>query len=88
LKLQGGGSLDAYECSVINTLYKHDIKFNIIAGPSIGAINASIIASAQNHGKDPANILKDFWQALAYNGAPFFPTFIVFPLYLQQQQIR
>jgi predicted acylesterase/phospholipase RssA len=64
LILQGGGSLGAYERGVISTLYKHDIKFNIIAGSSIGAINASIIASAQNRGKDPANILKDFWQTL------------------------
>jgi NTE family protein len=79
LILQGGGSLGAYECGVISTLYKHGINFNIIAGSSIGAINASIIASAQNRGKDPANSLKDFWQVLADNGAPFFLTLYCFP---------
>ena len=41
LVLQGGGSLGAYECGVYKTLAKHNIKFDIIAGTSIGALNAS-----------------------------------------------
>ncbi len=67
LVLQGGGSLGAYECGVYNTLHKEGITFDIIAGSSIGGINASIIASAQNSDKeqDAANILKDFWLELA-----------------------
>ena len=51
LVLQGGGSLGAYECGVYKTLAKHDIKFDILAGSSIGAINSSIICSAQNANK-------------------------------------
>ncbi|MEP0826318.1 MAG: patatin-like phospholipase family protein [Nitrososphaera sp.] len=65
LVLQGGGSLGAYECGVFSTLYKHGIKFNVIAGSSIGGINASIIASAQNAGKDTPALLKDFWLELS-----------------------
>ena len=46
LVLQGGGSLGAYECGVYKTLAKHNIKFDIVSGTSIGALNATIIAAA------------------------------------------
>ena len=42
LVLQGGGSLGAYECGVYKTLVKHNIKFDIVSGTSIGALNAAI----------------------------------------------
>jgi predicted acylesterase/phospholipase RssA len=45
LLLQGGGSLGAYECGVYKSLANHNIKFDIVSGTSIGAINAAIIAS-------------------------------------------
>ena len=41
LVLQGGGSLGAYECGVYKTLTKHNMKFDIIAGTSIGALECS-----------------------------------------------
>lgn len=47
LVLQGGGSLGAYECGVYKCLYKNQIKFEVLAGSSIGAVNASIICAAQ-----------------------------------------
>jgi NTE family protein len=59
LVMQGGGSLGAYECGVFKTLARHDIKFDIIAGTSIGAINAGIVtASKSGH---PEKDLEDFW---------------------------
>ena len=64
LVLQGGGSLGAYECGVYKKLYEHGIKFDILAGSSIGAINASIICSAQNANK-VCQI--GFREVLAYN---------------------
>ncbi|HEY7569846.1 MAG TPA: patatin-like phospholipase family protein [Nitrososphaeraceae archaeon] len=68
LILQGGGSLGAYECGVYKGLSKRGIHFDILAGSSIGAINTSIIASAQNTGKDNASsILEDFWLTLSEN---------------------
>jgi len=70
LVLQGGGSLGAYECGVYKTLAKHGIKFDILAGSSIGAINSSIICSAQNADKDAAEVLEDFWLTLAENNVP------------------
>ena len=70
LVLQGGGSLGAYECGVYKTLAKHGLKFDILAGSSIGAINSSIICSAQNADKDAAEVLEDFWLTLAENNVP------------------
>lgn len=67
LILQGGGSLGAYECGVYKSLYKHKIKFNIVAGTSIGAINATIIACAKN---DPIKDLESFWLDLADSVTP------------------
>ncbi len=66
LVLQGGGSLGAYECGVFKALYKRGIKFNVLAGSSIGAINSAIITAAQNgQGTDASSILEDFWLTLA-----------------------
>jgi NTE family protein len=68
LVLQGGGSLGAYECGVIKGLNKNGVIFDILAGSSIGAINTSIIASAQVKGKDDSwSILEDFWLSLSEN---------------------
>ena len=70
LVLQGGGSLGAYECGVYKALYKRGIKFDILAGSSIGAINASIITAAQNADKDASKVLESFWLDLAENVTP------------------
>jgi predicted acylesterase/phospholipase RssA len=48
LVMQGGGSLGAYECGVYKTLARHGIKFDIVAGTSIGAINAGILAGSRS----------------------------------------
>jgi len=56
LVLQGGGSLGAYEAGVFNALYywikkesdgsrEYDNLFDIVAGTSIGAINAAFLVS-------------------------------------------
>ena len=44
--LQGGGALGAYEYGVLKALYEHRPGFQpvAVAGISIGAINAAIIA--------------------------------------------
>ncbi len=78
LVLQGGGSLGAYECGVYKTIAKHGIRFNILAGSSIGAINSSIICSAQNAHKDAAKVLEEFWLTLAESNIP--PQFLEYSL--------
>jgi NTE family protein len=63
LILQGGGSLGAFGCGVFKALASSSIKIDIIAGTSIGGLNASIIAgSKEDH---PEKALEQFWLELA-----------------------
>jgi NTE family protein len=67
LILQGGGSLGAFGCGVFKALANSGIKINIIAGTSIGGLNASIIAgSKEDH---PEKVLEQFWLELAEGSA-------------------
>lgn len=77
LVMQGGGSLGAYECGVYKTLAKHKIKFDLVAGTSIGAINATIIA-AHNDQKDSARELEKFWLDISDFNMPFQPPYSTF----------
>ncbi|MFL6380387.1 MAG: patatin-like phospholipase family protein [Nitrososphaeraceae archaeon] len=64
LILQGGGSLGAFGCGVFKALANSNIKIDIIAGTSIGGLNASIIAGSK--GRDhPEKILEQYWLELA-----------------------
>jgi NTE family protein len=63
LVLQGGGSLGAFACGVMKAFVKKDIKFDIISGTSIGAINGAIIAGSRSN--NAAKDLEDFWLELA-----------------------
>ena len=47
LILQGGGSLGAFACGVFKTFVENNIKIDIVAGTSIGAVNASIISGSK-----------------------------------------
>jgi NTE family protein len=64
LILQGGGSLGAFGCGVFKALASSDIKIDIIAGTSIGGLNASIIAGSTEE-RHPEKALEDFWLELA-----------------------
>jgi len=66
LILQGGGSLGAFGCGVFKALAKKNIKIDIVAGTSIGGVNASIIAGSKN-GKQSEQLLEEFWLELADN---------------------
>ncbi|MDE1868034.1 MAG: patatin-like phospholipase family protein, partial [Thaumarchaeota archaeon] len=68
LVLQGGGSLGAYECGVYKALHRHGIKFDIVAGTSIGAVNAAIITGSRSD--EPAKALEDFWLDLSEGVTP------------------
>lgn len=69
LVMQGGGSLGAYECGVFKTLVKHGIKIDIVAGTSIGAINAGIVAGSKSG--HPETDLEDFWLDVAETITPY-----------------
>lgn len=61
--LQGGGSLGAFACGVFKTFAKKKfIKFHIISGISIGAINGAIAAGSKSD--NPIKDLDDFWMAI------------------------
>jgi NTE family protein len=63
LILQGGGSLGAFGCGVFKALANSNIKIDIIAGTSIGGLNASIIAGSR--GEDhPEKALEQYWLEL------------------------
>jgi NTE family protein len=64
LVLQGGGSLGAFGCGVFKAIANNDIKIDIIAGTSIGGVNAAITAGSKDE-KHPEKILEQFWLELS-----------------------
>jgi NTE family protein len=81
LVLQGGGSLGAFECGVYKALVKNNINLDIVAGTSIGGINAAIISGSKNK-ENTGDLLENFWLELSesfidldklYSTVPFWP---------------
>jgi len=69
LVLQGGGALGAFECGVVKALGERNIHPDLVAGVSIGAFNAAIIAA--NPG-NATTALEAFWRELSLN-TPYIP---------------
>ena len=67
LVLQGGGALGSYQVGAYQALCHHDFEPKWIAGISIGAINAAIIAG--NPREKRVGKLKEFWE-LVSSGSP------------------
>jgi NTE family protein len=63
LVLHGGGSLGAFGCGVFKAIVNNNIKLDIIAGTSIGGVNAAIIAGSKEE-KHPEETLEQFWLEL------------------------
>ena len=62
LSLQGGGALGAYEYGVLKALYEKRGKGftpKVVAGVSIGAINAALLVGAKG---DPLTALDRLWR--------------------------
>ena len=64
LVLQGGGALGAFECGVVKALEEHCIHPDLVAGVSIGAFNAAIIAA---NPRNAATALEAFWRELSFD---------------------
>ena len=82
LILQGGGSLGAFGCGVFKALCQKGIKLDIVAGTSIGSVNAAIIAGGKNV-THPEQLLEEFWLELAENFVDL-DSFTPFSPYLEQ----
>ena len=65
LVLQGGGALGAYQAGVYEALAEIDLELDWVAGISIGAVNAAIIAG--NTPKERVSKLKGFWESITAN---------------------
>src|SRR5260221_5121784 len=63
LALQGGGALGAFQVGAYQALSQYGYEPDWVAGISIGAINASIIAG--NKKKDRLHKLFKFWDLVA-----------------------
>src|SRR6202166_4905021 len=63
LVLQGGGALGSYQAGAYQALCHHDFEPEWVAGISIGAINAAIIAG--NEREKRVARLKEFWNMVS-----------------------
>jgi NTE family protein len=63
LVLQGGGALGSYQAGAYQALCRHDFEPEWVAGISIGAINAAIIAGNEPDKRVPR--LKQFWEMVS-----------------------
>ena len=62
LVLQGGGALGSFQAGVFEALCEKAIHINWVAGISIGAINAALIAG--NSPENRLGALRDFWETV------------------------
>src|ERR1700730_15741195 len=72
LVLQGGGALGSYQAGAYQALCHHGFEPEWVAGISIGAINAAIIAG--NAPEKRVERLKEFWETVSASpiGLPNF----------------
>src|SRR5215472_6076149 len=78
LVLQGGGALGAYQAGVYEALSAAGFRPDWLAGVSIGAINAAIIAG--NAPEERRDALKTFWEQVSAS--------LPFQLPLGNEQVR
>lgn len=67
LILQGGGAMGAFECGVVKALEENGIYPDVVAGVSIGAFNAAIVAG---NPRQATPALEAFWRDLSID-TPF-----------------
>lgn len=72
LLLQGGGALGAYQGGVYQALSEAELEPDWVAGISIGAINAAIIAGNIPEQRVPK--LRAFWESVSHDAMQHFPT--------------
>src|SRR6476660_10284989 len=76
LVMQGGGSLGAFACGVFKALVNKNIRIDIAAGTSIGAVNAAIIVGSKSG--HPEKDLEDFWIEIGESSIEIIPDLWVY----------
>src|SRR3546814_5794569 len=71
LVLQGGGALGAFQAGVYDALIELGIEFDWVAGISIGAVNAAIIAG--NERDQAVGKMREFLEGVS-SAPPSLPT--------------
>ncbi|MFA7440738.1 MAG: patatin-like phospholipase family protein [Sphingomonadaceae bacterium] len=71
LVLQGGGALGAYHLGVMEELDHIGLPPDWVAGISIGAVNAALIAG--NRPRERVKALRRFWEIVSGDLVPLFP---------------
>lgn len=71
LVMQGGGSLGAFACGVYKALVKQNVRIDIVAGTSIGAVNAAIIVGSKS--AHPEQDLENFWLEIVASNFQIIP---------------
>jgi NTE family protein len=71
LVLQGGGALGAYEYGAVTRLVELGWEPVAVTGVSIGAATAAAVAGARR--RDIGESLKNLWEAITIDPAPFWP---------------
>ena len=71
LLLQGGGALGAYQAGVYQALSEAGLEPDWVAGISIGAINAAIIAG--NAPEQRVAKLREFWELITKDAFQYYP---------------
>ena len=84
LVLQGGGALGSYQAGVYQALAEHDLHPDWVAGISIGAINAALIAG--NPPEKRVERLREFWETVTEPtlGVPYFKSLEIQDAYTRQ----
>ncbi|MGP3697997.1 patatin-like phospholipase family protein [Rhodobacter sp. NSM] len=72
LVLQGGGAMGAYQAGAYEVLAEQGLEPDWIAGISIGAINAALIAG--NRPEDRVPHLREFWETVSSGSPRIEPT--------------
>ena len=62
--------MGAFACGVFKALAKRSIRVDIVAGTSIGGVNAAIIAGSKD-AKHPERLLEQFWLELSESFVDF-----------------
>ncbi|SDC88851.1 NTE family protein [Cupriavidus sp. YR651] len=82
LVLQGGGALGSYQAGVYQGMAEAGIEPNWIAGISIGALNAAIIAG--NAPEHRVERLRQFWEHIC--GQPWLPSLVPYDMIAEGAQ--